>query len=114
MTMAAFGIGHLRNVRVGPEIVEYLERIDATLAPFGGRFRIHGGRPEKLEGDWQGDLIVIEFPDMKAARDWYRSPAYQAILKLRTENSDSEVFLIEGVPDDHAATDVLKQAQAVP
>ena len=33
-------------------IIEYLERIDVTLAPFGGRFRVHGARPEVLEGEW--------------------------------------------------------------
>jgi uncharacterized protein (DUF1330 family) len=43
--MPAYAIGHLRDVAVGPEIVEYLERIDETLAPFGGRFIIHGARP---------------------------------------------------------------------
>jgi hypothetical protein len=29
--MPAYAIAHLRAVQVGPEIVEYLERIDATL-----------------------------------------------------------------------------------
>jgi uncharacterized protein (DUF1330 family) len=64
----AYGVGHLRDVVVGPEIVEYLERIDATLEPFGGRFIIHGAHPEVLEGSWRGDLIVIEFPDLDHAR----------------------------------------------
>ena len=31
--MTAYGVGILTDVNVGPEIVEYLERIDATLAP---------------------------------------------------------------------------------
>lgn len=105
--MKAYGVARLRNVQVGPAIVEYLERIDATLAPYGGKFIIHGDRPTKLEGDWSGDLIVIEFPSRQAAVDWYESPAYQAILKLRTENSDSDVILIDGVDETHKATDVL-------
>jgi uncharacterized protein (DUF1330 family) len=105
--MAAYAIGHLHDVKVGPEIVEYLRRIDATLAPFGGRFAIHGGSPVRLEGDWRGDLIVIEFPDLGAARGWYDSPAYQAILPLRTRNARGEVILIEGVGEGHHATDVL-------
>jgi hypothetical protein len=33
-------------VTIGPAIAEYLERIDATLAPFGGRFAVHGGEVE--------------------------------------------------------------------
>jgi Domain of unknown function (DUF1330) len=47
--MPAYAIGHLTNVEIGPGIREYLERIDATLAPFEGRFPIHGARPEVRE-----------------------------------------------------------------
>jgi uncharacterized protein (DUF1330 family) len=105
--MTTYGVGILRDVKMGPPIVEYLERIDATLAPFDGHFIIHGGRNEMLEGPSPGTLIVIEFPDRAAAEGWYRSPAYQAIVHLRRENSDGAIFLIDGVGRDHLATDVL-------
>jgi uncharacterized protein (DUF1330 family) len=105
--MPAYAVGHLHDVNVGPEIVEYLHRIDETLAPFGGRFIIHGGPVTILEGSWSGDLIVIAFPDMKNARAWYESPIYRQILPLRTNNSRGDVFFIEGVDADHKATDVL-------
>ena len=106
--MTAYGVGILKDVRMGPPIVEYLERIDATLAPYDGHFIIHGGKPEVLEGTSPGTLIVIEFPSGAQARAWYDSPAYRAILPLRTKNSDSTVFVIEGVDRDHVATDVLR------
>jgi uncharacterized protein (DUF1330 family) len=79
--MSAFGVAHLRKVTMGPAIVEDLERIDATLEPFGGRFILHGGDVEVLEGNWPGHLVVIEFPDRDRARAWYASPAYQEILR---------------------------------
>lgn len=107
--MTAYGIGHLTNVEMGDDIVAYLAAIDATLAPFGGKFLIHGGENEHMEGVWPGDLIVIGFPDRDAARAWYRSAAYQKILPLRTRNSSGHVFLIDGVDDSHRATDVLAQ-----
>jgi uncharacterized protein (DUF1330 family) len=105
--MTAYGVGILHDVRMGPAIVEYLERIDETLAPYGGRFIVHGGEPEVLEGPHPGTLVVIEFPDRATADAWYRSPAYQAILPLRAEHSTSTVFVIDGVDADHHATDVL-------
>ncbi len=105
--MTAYAIGHLIEVRMGPEIVRYLEEIDATLAPFGGRFIIHGERPEVKEGRWTGDLIVIAFPDIAAARAWYDSPAYREILPYRTRNAEGVVALIDGTPGDHRATDNL-------
>ena len=107
--MTTYAVGYLTDVHMGPEIVSYLERIDATLSPFGGYFVIHGGSKEQLEGQLRGDLVVISFPDSDAARAWYRSEAYQAIISLRTENSQSTVFLIEGVDRQHRATDVLSQ-----
>jgi uncharacterized protein (DUF1330 family) len=107
--MKAYAIGLLKNVELGPPIVEYLERIDATLAPYGGRFLIHGAPAEVVEGASPGDVIVIEFPDADHAREWYASAAYREILPLRTESSDSTALLIEGVDADHRATDVLEQ-----
>jgi uncharacterized protein (DUF1330 family) len=106
-TMTAYAIGHLREVRMGPDILEYLHRIDGTLEPFGGRFIIHGGPKTVLEGNWPGDLIVIAFPNIESAQEWYRSPAYQEIVRLRTDNSQGDVLIMDGVDADHKATDVL-------
>lgn len=105
--MAAYAIAHVRQVTIGPPVEEYIRRIDATLAPFGGRFLVHGGRTEVVEGSWPGHLIVLEFPDMDAARGWYTSPAYQAIVRLRTDNSQGDTVLVEGVAEGHRATDIL-------
>ena len=106
--MTGYAVGILQEVKMGPPIVEYLERIDATLAPYDGHFIVHGGDAEVLEGTSPGTLIVIEFPDRRAAAQWYASPAYQDIVALRTEHSVSTVFLIDGVDRDHVATDVLR------
>lgn len=105
--MTSYAIGHLHNVEVNSDIVAYLNGIDATLAPYGGKFIIHGGEVEQLEGNFSGDLIVIAFPNHKAAQDWYDSREYQALLPLRTKNSQGDVFLIGGVDEDHKATGIL-------
>ena len=105
--MTAYAVAHMRQVTMGPPIVEYLERIDATLAPFGGRFLVHGGDVEVLEGSWPGALIVIEFPDHSQVRAWYDSEAYREIVALRTGNSRSDVIVAGGVGAGHRATDVL-------
>ena len=106
--MSASAVAHMRRLSAGhPDIVRYLEQIDATLAPFGGRFLVHGHEVELVEGEWPGHLIVIEFPDRERVRAWYASPAYQEILPLRTRNSDSDIIFVDTVPEDHIATDVL-------
>lgn len=108
--MATLAVAHLRNVVMGPAIVEYLERIDDTLRPFGGGFLVHGGPAELLEGHWAGDLVIIGFPDRESARRWYHSDAYRQIVALRTENAEGDVILIDTVADDHRATDVLGES----
>lgn len=107
--MISYAIGHLRNVHMGVDIIAYLEAIDSTLAPFHGQFIIHGGEKELLEGNFSDELIIIAFPNRQAARDWYKSAAYQAILSKRTGSSQGEVFLIDGVNDGHRATDILRR-----
>lgn len=52
--MTHYAIANLSKVRMGAGNVEYLERIDATLAPFDGHFIVHGGEPEHLEGSGTG------------------------------------------------------------
>ncbi|WP_288381911.1 DUF1330 domain-containing protein [uncultured Massilia sp.] len=105
--MTAYAVGLLKDINMGPDIVQYLKRIDATLAPYRGRFLLHGEKPEVLEGSLEQDVVVIEFPDLDHARAWYRSPAYHDILPLRTRNATSTVFLVDGLPADHLATDIL-------
>jgi uncharacterized protein (DUF1330 family) len=106
--MNAYAIAQVMSVDFGPDIVEYLRRIDGTLDTFGGRFRFHGGAKEQIEGEWQGDLIIIEFPDYAAARAWYESPEYQEILPLRTDHMVANTILIEGVPDGYRGESSLK------
>ncbi|MDG4839810.1 DUF1330 domain-containing protein [Micromonospora sp. WMMD967] len=104
--MTAYALAHLRRAPIHPEVLEYLERIQATLVPFGGRFIVHGGPIEVLEGDWPGDLVIIEFPDLEGARSWYESPAYQEIKPLRTRHLAGEAILVEGVGADHSSSEM--------
>ncbi|HWJ67060.1 MAG TPA: DUF1330 domain-containing protein [Nocardioides sp.] len=103
----AYAIAYLREVDLGDAIVEYIQRIDETLAPYVGRFLVHGGDLTPAEGTWDGSVVIIEFPDTDAARGWYDSPDYQAILPLRTEHSQSIACIVEGVPNGYRAVDKL-------
>jgi uncharacterized protein (DUF1330 family) len=78
---------------------EYRRRFPATLEPFDGRLLFVGRPGEALEGNWQPRrLVVIEFPSSEQARDWYASPAYQAILPIRLQHAHSPFLtLVEGL-----------------
>ncbi len=105
--LPAYAVALLRPAALHEDVVAYLQRIDATLAPFGGRYVIHGATPEVLEGAWPSHLVVIAFPGIEAARGWYLSPAYAAIKPLRTAHVAGDVALIEGVAPGHRGTDIL-------
>jgi uncharacterized protein (DUF1330 family) len=106
-TTPGYAVAYLRDVDVNDRIVRYLERIDATLDEYGGRFLVHGGTLHPLEGEWPGALVIVEFPSVQAAHDWYGSPGYREILPLRTESSHSIAAVVDGVPPGYRATDGL-------
>ncbi len=103
----AYAVAYLREIDFGPDVVSYLERIDATLDAHGGRFLVHGGDLHPMEGVWDGSLVVIEFPDLAAAQQWYASESYQEILPLRLDHTHSIATIVEGVPKGYRATDGL-------
>jgi uncharacterized protein (DUF1330 family) len=105
--MTAYAIAIITDTRMNDEVRQYLERIDATLAPYGGEYAIHGGPYTVLEGAIRGDIVAIRFPDHERALAWYESPAYQDIKALRTANTTGAVFLVHGVPKGHRGIDIL-------
>ncbi|MCJ1679790.1 DUF1330 domain-containing protein [Streptomyces sp. APSN-46.1] len=108
--MTAYAIAHIRPDTMNEDILRYIEEIQATMDPFEGRFLVHGREVEVKEGPWPGTVVMIGFPDIERARAWYDSPAYQAILPLRTDHITGEVILVEGVPADY---DAAKTAAAL-
>ena len=112
--MSAYALAHLYDPNSHPEVLEYIERIQDTMDPYGGRFIVHGPRVDVREGEWPGTIVILEFPTAEQARAWYESPRYRRILPLRTEHIRSDTIIVEGVrPDyDARATAAALRAQA--
>ena len=81
-----------------PEIYkQYMARTPALIAQYGGRFVVRGGACETLEGGASNRrIVIVEFPSMDAAREFYNSPAYSQAKAIRTPVSDAEFILVEG------------------
>jgi len=79
------------------KFAQYRQQVMATLAPFGATFVVRGGALTVLEGDWpHRRTVVIEFPSRAAAEGWYASPAYQAVIGLRTQSSTGSLIIVDG------------------
>lgn len=100
--MTAYAIAHLYpEGRPNEEVIEYVDRIQSTMDPFGGRFLVHVTPVEVVEGDWPGAVVVLGFPDIDAARAWYATPAYQELIPLRARNMAGDLVLVDGVGPDY-------------
>ena len=76
-----------------------LEKVEATVAPYGGKWLAQGAPDATLEGAWPGSVVLMDFPDRTAVSDWYNSPEYEAIRPLRTGAVISDIILIDHLPD---------------
>jgi uncharacterized protein (DUF1330 family) len=76
----------------------YLAAAGPTMANKRGRVLVFDPAVTPVEGDWHGErLVMIEFEDEAAFREWYDSPEYQAALPMRLASTDSRAALAKGL-----------------
>ena len=77
---------------------DYVAAVTPLVERHGGEYLVRGGRAETVEGTAPGErVVVIRFPSLAAAREWYFSDAYAEVKKLRQVASTSVQTLVEGV-----------------
>jgi uncharacterized protein (DUF1330 family) len=77
---------------------EYKTKGAASIVAAGGRYVVRGGDVEVLEGEAPaGRTVVLEFPTMQAAVDWYRSDEYTEIRKLREGAARARMYVVDGI-----------------
>ncbi len=75
----------------------YVAKNAAAFKKFGARFIVRGGPFEMLEGGGaKSRNVVIEFPNLQAARDCWHSPEYQEAIAERKGAALVDLMLIEG------------------
>jgi uncharacterized protein (DUF1330 family) len=113
--MTAYLVNHLRipNGVPNSDALTYLENVEATFEPYGGKWLALDAQVEVQEGEWPGSVVLMEFPDMNTAKQWYRSPEYQKIIHLRTDNAISDLILVEPVAPDFTSAEWARQIRTV-
>jgi uncharacterized protein (DUF1330 family) len=79
-------------------VAQYRTLAQSSIATYDGRYLVRGGAIEPVEGDWMPkNIVVVEFPSMARAREWYRSSEYAEALKLRRYALKRRLIFVEGV-----------------
>ena len=111
--MSTYLINHLRIPGGVPneEGLSYLEQVEATVEPYGGRW-LAQGEADVIEGAWPGSVVLMEFPSRAAAENWYNSAAYQAILPLRVNHTIGDLILVDSVDPNVTVAGFAQQIRA--
>ena len=76
---------------------QYKAKAAASIAAAGGRYIVRAGDMEVLEGDAPaGRTVILEFPTLQAAIDWYNSDDYAAARKIREGAATARMYAIDG------------------
>ena len=60
-------------------------------------YLVRGVSGEVLEGDWTPKrLVVLEFESIAKAKDWYNSPEYADLKKIRQSASNGKLIFADG------------------
>ena len=96
--MAAYALIELEITNMagmGP----YMAAVTQTITNHGGKYLVRAGNTEVIEGalGQYPVKVVLEFPTMDAAKSWYDSAEYQAILPARLASAKGNFVWAEGV-----------------
>ena len=77
---------------------EYAKLSPGIIAKYGGRYLARAGRTLTLEGPQaKARVVVVEFPSVERAQEFYNSPEYVAVRKIREGAATAQFVVVEGV-----------------
>jgi uncharacterized protein (DUF1330 family) len=88
-----------------PDLVaRYRELARDSIARYDGRYLTTvGAEIDHVEGDWQPtNVVIVAFPSLARAREWYGSEAYAAALEVRRDALERSVVFVAGADETRA------------
>lgn len=74
----------------------YAQDVSASFQNRNVQFLATYGEYETLEGPPIEGVVILQFPDMTSARDWYYSDAYQNAAKHRFAGAEYHATIVNG------------------
>jgi uncharacterized protein (DUF1330 family) len=76
---------------------DYKKLTPAAIAAYDGKFVVRGGQTETLEGEWQPErVVVLEFPSVKRAKEWWNSETYAEAKAIRQKAARTNMIVVQG------------------
>jgi uncharacterized protein (DUF1330 family) len=98
--MSAYFLFHNKRVRDPDQLDRYKQAVAPIVSAYGGTYRVIGGEPTVLEGEWHPSfLVLVEFPSRERATSWYGSEEYRELKAQRLAAVDSEGVLLVGLDE---------------
>src|SRR5260221_2512400 len=80
---------------------EYTKATPEVVARHGGKFMVRGGEIVALEGDPETRrLVVIEFPTLERAKEFFGSPEYSRVKTLRAGAAIGQFIAVDGISEE--------------
>ncbi|MBW7832774.1 MAG: DUF1330 domain-containing protein [Simplicispira suum] len=91
----AYVVGHL-TVKNAHMWEQYRSKVPQTLESWDGQLVFRGKQVAAFAGECpHSEIVVIRFPSAAAAQAWFASPAYQALIPIRTQAADVRLISYE-------------------
>ena len=75
----------------------YIEKVTPLVKKCGGEYIVRSGKYKIVQGKWEYPRnVIIKFPSYQDALDFYKSDEYGPIKKIREDNSNGNIIIIEG------------------
>lgn len=96
--MPAYVISEV-EIRDAAAVAAYKPLAELSVRDHGGEYLARDAVPEALEGGFApGErLVVLRFPDVRTAREWYASAAYQRAVEVAAGGLHRRLFIVEGL-----------------
>lgn len=93
--MAAYVVFCLTDVDDEERLAEYRRQAVPLLEANRGLKFFAGPTPFALEGPPVAIAVIVELPNLEAAKRWYHSDDYQRVAAIRHEASKGFAFIVE-------------------
>lgn len=99
MSQPAYFVFNVTAIHNPEGMKPYQAKVLDTITAHNGTVLVGAGDVETVEGPAaQGVFFVLRFDSMAAAKAWYQSADYQAIIGHRHASASCKAILLAGLP----------------